>query len=350
MAERWEPARAWEWYHRRPWLTGCNFVPSSAINQLEMWQSESFDPERIDRELGWLEGLGMNSLRVFLHDLLWVGDSAGFLHRVERFLEIAERRGIGIMFVLFDSCWQPYPKPGRQPAPLPGVHNSQWLQAPGLKVLRNPGEWSRLEDYVHGVVSHFRDDARVQIWDVWNEPANVGTVVDEADRMTSPEKAELVLPLLRRAFQWVRAARPSQPLTSGIWQPSDWEEMGELPKFQLEASDLLSFHCYDGLDVVEPRCRKLQEWGRPLLCTEYLARSMGSTLEAILPYFQEEKIAAYNWGAVWGKTQTLYPWDSAEKPYPAPPQPWHHDLFHPDGEPYDRAEVALFRSLRGKAG
>ena len=134
---RWTEDRANAWYSKQPWLVGANYIPSTAINQLEMWQAETFDPERIDIELGWAEGLGMNTIRVFLHDLVWEQNPAGFQQRIDRFLAIAAKHNIRPMFVLFDSCWDPNPRLGEQREPRAGVHNSGWVQSPGAKALRD---------------------------------------------------------------------------------------------------------------------------------------------------------------------------------------------------------------------
>src|SRR3954454_1767268 len=125
---QWSVEQAEEWYEKQPWLVGCNFGPSTAINQLEMWQADTFDLKTIDRELGLAEGLGFTSIRVFLHHLLWEQDQEGFQKRMERFLDIADRHKIGVMFVLFDSVWDPHPKLGKQREPQPGLHNSGWVQ------------------------------------------------------------------------------------------------------------------------------------------------------------------------------------------------------------------------------
>ena len=348
-AQRWPAARAWDWYNALPWLAGANFIPSTAVNQLEMWQAETFDPETIDRELGWLAALGMNSMRVFLHDLPWLHDSTGFLTRIDHFLEIAHRHGIGIMFVFFDSCWHPFPRLGKQRAPEPGLHNSGWVQSPGRTVLENENEWTRLEDYVRGIVRQYRHDPRVQIWDIWNEPDNNNAGTYGPRDLAYDEKSRRVLPLMARAFAWARAENPAQPLTSGVWNGRDWHDDDKLPplwKFQLRASDIISFHRYDTLAVTRETVELLQrDHGRPLLCTEYLARGAGSTFQDILPYFASEKIAAYNWGAVAGKTQTIHAWDTWQKPDRTEPIPWHHDILRPDGEPYDPAETQLIASL-----
>src|SRR5260370_1015492 len=96
---RWPEQKANAWYAQQPWLVGSNYTPRSAINQLEMWQDATFDPEKIDQELTWAESLGMNTMRVFLHDLLWQQDAAGFQKRIDRFLTIASRHHIRPMFV-----------------------------------------------------------------------------------------------------------------------------------------------------------------------------------------------------------------------------------------------------------
>src|SRR4051812_20003816 len=105
----WPVAKAEGWSREHPWLVGCNFAPSTAINQLEMWQADTFDLPTIDRELGWAEVLGFNSVRVFLHHLLWEQDPQGFLSRIDQFLAVADRHKIGVMFVLFDGVWDPFP-------------------------------------------------------------------------------------------------------------------------------------------------------------------------------------------------------------------------------------------------
>src|SRR6266851_4754093 len=169
---RWPEQKANSWYAQQPWLVGSNYVPKSAINQLEMWQEATFNPEEIDKEFTWAEAMGMNTMRVFLHDLLWQQDAAGFQKRMDRFLTIASQHHIRPVFVLFDSCWDPLPRLGPQHPPIPGVHNSGWVQSPGKTALGDPAEYPRLKGYVEGVVGAFANDDRILAWDVWNEPSN----------------------------------------------------------------------------------------------------------------------------------------------------------------------------------
>jgi hypothetical protein len=343
---RWSPERAWTWYRSKPWLLGCNFIPSSAVNQLEMWQADTFDPDQINRELGWLASLGMNSARVFLHDLLWVQDAAGFESRLEEYLDISHRHKIGTMFVFFDSVWHPFPRLGKQPDPEPGVHNSGWVQSPGVAALRNPKDWGRLEDYVCAILQRFSRDERIDLWDIWNEPDNMNLF--SYGPRDIQKKGQVVLPLLSKAFAWARHSNPTQPITSAIWRMDQFDKgtsKDDLPQFQLQASDIISFHIYEPLEKTRGIVGELQKLSRPLVCSEYLARGPGNTFQQILPYFKSQGIGAYNWGAVAGKTQTNYPWDSWQNPYQTEPSLWQHDIFRRDGSPYDREETDLIKSL-----
>lgn len=345
----WTAADAQLWHHRQPWLVGCNFTPSDAINQLEMWQEATFDLAAIDRELALAAGLGMNSIRVYLHDLLFAADPLGFLGRIDSFLDIAAGHGLRTMLVLFDSCWHPHPELGPQPAPTPGVHNSGWVQSPGAAALADPGARDRLRTYVETVVATFGQDPRVLAWDIWNEPDN-GPDVSRCDPDELAAKAALVIPLLSDAFGWARAQRPSQPLTSGLWL-GDWScltLLSGIQAVQLAQSDIISFHNYgDEADFVR-RVAWLKAFDRPLLCTEFMARPIGSTFEAILPQARALGVGAMCWGLVRGKTQTHLPWDSWARPYlDGPSGPWFHDIFEPDGTPHDIAEVAFLRAITG---
>lgn len=354
--ERWSAEKARAWGKATPWLVGANYTPASAINQLEMWQADTFDPDQIDKELAWAASLGFNSMRVFLHHLLWEQDQKGLLKRVERFLAIAAKHKVGVVFVLFDSCWDPGPKLGKQPTPQAGVHNSGWVQSPGSADLRDAKRHKLLEAYVKGVVGHFKDDKRVQAWDVWNEPDNTNANSYGANKLKRelPYKLELTLPLLKKSFQWAREAGPTQPLTSGVWlagHKADPKRLNPFEKVQLEESDVISFHCYDRLPDLKAWVASLRRFERPLLCTEYMARPNGSKFDPVLGYLKEQKIAAHNWGFVAGKTNTIFAWDTWQKPEKAPePKVWFHDIFRRDGTPFDPAEVKYIRGITGKGG
>jgi hypothetical protein len=335
---RWSADRANNWYQAHGWLVGANYITSTAVNQLEMFQAETFDPRRIDIELGWARLLGFNCVRVFLHDLLWAQDYRGFQRRLAQFVGIAARHGIKPLFVFFDSCWDPLPKLGEQPTPRPGVHNSRWVQSPGAEHLGDVGYIPVLHDYVTGVLAQFRNDDRVLGWDLWNEPDNPSRVYRKVERQ---DKLELVAELLPQVFRWARSVDPGQPLTSGVWR-GVWGNPGRrnmIADIQLGNSDIITFHSYAQPATFESRIAELRHLDRPILCTEYLARPLGSTVEGILPIAKRCNVAAFNWGLVAGKTQTYFPWDSWDHPYATIPQVWFHDLLHPDGQPYRDSEL-----------
>jgi hypothetical protein len=343
---QWTQAHAAEWFAKEPWLVGSNFIPATAINQLEMWQADTFDPAEIDKELGWAEHIGMNTMRVFLHDLLWQQDAKGFRSRINTFLTLAAKHHIKPVFVLFDSCWDPYPHLGLQHPPVPGVHNSGWVQSPGAVGLMDPGQQPRLQAYVTGIVSAFAKDDRILAWDVWNEPSN-GNDSSYGQRELR-NKRELVAAMLPKVFAWARDGKPAQPLTSGVWE-GDWTSlstMNPIARIQITESDIISFHNYGWPEEFEDRIHKLQEFGRPLLCTEFMARPAGSTFDAILPLAKQNHVGVINWGLVAGKTQTWLPWDSWQRPYvTTQPVVWFHEVFHTDGLPYRERETQLIKSL-----
>ena len=262
----WPPERAAAWAREHPWLVGCNYIPSTAINQLEMWQAETFDPATIDRELGWAEGLGFNSVRVFLHHLLWEQDAPGFLARMEQFLAIADRHKIGVVFVLFDAVWDPFPQLGKQRAPEAGPAQLGMGAEPRCKILADPARHDTLKAYVTGVVGQFRADRRVHAWDLFNEPDNPNR--SSYGRLEPAGKPELALALLEKTFAWAREANPSQPLTAGVWQGSlsDPDKLSPINRYMLTQSDVISFHNYRPLRGAEEG-RRVAEAIPPAACS-----------------------------------------------------------------------------------
>jgi endo-1,4-beta-mannosidase len=259
---RWSAQRANDWYAKQPWLVGANFIPSDAINELEMFQAETFNPALIDKELGLAESIGMNTMRVFLQDQLWQQDAKGFTRRLDTFLGIAAKHHIRPLLVLFDSCWETNPRLGPQHPPIPGVHNSGWVQSPGKVRLMDKSVEPQLEAYVKGVVGAFAKDDRVLGWDVWNEPDNRGgdTVQEEEAKVARVEE------LLPQVFAWARSVHPTQPLTSGVWAGnwSDAARENATTKIQLAESDVISFHNYGWPEEFEARIVSLKPLGRPI--------------------------------------------------------------------------------------
>jgi hypothetical protein len=346
---RWTEAKANAWYAQQPWLVGANYVPSDAINQLEMFQADTWNPALNDKELCWAEAIGMNTMRVFLQNKLWEQDPDGFKKRLDAFLAIAAKHHIRPMLVLFDSCWDPDPKLGKQHAPTPGVHNSGWVQSPGRRQLADPAATPALKAYVEGIVGAFANDPRILAWDVWNEPDNGNGGSYSA--VEDPHKTADVDRLLPLAFAWAREAHPMQPLTSGVWE-GNWTDPAlesATTKIQLAESDIITFHNYGWPEQFRSRIKELLPLRRPIICTEYMARGAGSTFDNSLPVAKEYNVGAINWGLVVGKTQTNLPWDSWRHPYVGYEPPiWFHEVFYGDGRPYRQHEVDMIRRLTGR--
>lgn len=331
---RWSEAKAKAWGAQQPWLAGCNYIPSNAINQIEMWSADTWSPELIDKELGWAEDLGFNTLRVFLSSVVWENDRDGFVKRIDDFLNLCAGHSIRPHFVFFDDCWNAESSYGTQPEPKPGVHNSGWVRDPSMTLRQDPATlFPRLQAYVSDIVGTFAGDDRILFWDLYNEPGG-------------NSQFSASLPLVEKAFEWARACNPSQPLTVGVWCVGD-SQYDELNAFSLNNSDIISYHNYSGADHHKVLAQAMKMLNRPVVCTEYMARTSGSTFDAIMPMLKEQNVGAVNWGFVKGKTNTIYSWAEVI-PSGEEPAVWFHDIFRPDGTPYNVEETDLIKSLTGK--
>jgi hypothetical protein len=322
----WSKEKANEWYKEKGWHSGCNYIPATAINTVEMWQKESFDPATIDKELGWAEELGFNAMRVFLNSLVWKHDPTGFKKRMEQFLTTSASHKISVIFVFFDDCWNEEAKLGKQPDPKPGVHNSGWVQDPSRSVRSDTVKlYSELEKYIKDIISAFNDDNRILIWDLYNEPG--------------PES----LALLKNVYKWAREANPAQPITSGI----NNLDHREINRFRLENSDVISYHCYGNVLDENYWIKFLSLYDRPLICTEYMARTLDCRFENIMPLLKQNNVVAINWGFVSGKTNTVFAWNDP-RPDGKEPEVWFHDILRQDKTPYDAKEIEIIKKINGK--
>lgn len=329
---RWTAQQANDWYKKQGWIRGCNFQPSTAINQLEMFQADSFDRQTIDKELGWAEQLGFNAMRVYLHHIAWTTDASGFKKRLDEYLAISSKHGIKTIFVFFDDCWNDDYRPGKQPAPKTGVHNSGWVRDPGTMIHNHPDSLGMLEKYVKDVMTTFKNDNRILLWDLYNEPGNSGYFNKS-------------MSLLKAVFAWGKEVNPSQPISVGLWS---WgEKYKELNKFQEENSDVITYHHYGYVDKHKELIDKLRQYGRPLICTEYMARRNGSLFQTIMPMLKQENVGAINWGFVSGKTNTIYAWGTP-MPDGKEPELWFHDIYRTDGTAFSQDEIKTIKALTGK--
>lgn len=342
----WSADKALDWYSKHGWLVGCNFLPSSSINQIEMFQANTFDITEIRRELSWAKDLGFNTLRVYLHDLLWQ-EKDQFITRFNKFLDCCKDLEIKPMIVLFDDCHYPLPQLGSQPLPVKGVHNSGWKQSPGHEIVREIASLGqsehipRLKKFTQEILDLYKTDNRILMWDLYNEPGQFG-IGDES------------YTLLKNVWNWAHEVRPGQPLTSCL-DGSIGEGIIALNRKQ---SDIISFHTYEA-EKLEPTIKELSKIGRPLMCTEYMAREYGTTFEFCLPIFKKSNIACYNWGLVAGRSQTNFSWETILKLNELrdrkefiedsesliEPEVWFHDILRRDGSAFSNKETSLIKKI-----
>lgn len=326
----WTKEKANVWYSSQTWVSGCNFIPSSAINQIEMWQAETFDPITIDKELGWAQELGFNTMRVYLSSVVWKNDPVGFKRRINKYLDISKKHRIRAIFVFFDDCWNEESAIGKQPDPKPGVHNSGWVQDPSSSLRKDTILlFPVMKNYVIDILTAFKNDKRVLLWDLYNEPAN-------------SNYGDSSLPLVKNVFKWARLVNPSQPVSMGIWCHS----CTALNTVQIENSDVITYHNYSNENKHKQYIDFLKSNERPMICSEYMARRNDSKFQTIMPMLKNSNIGAINWGFVAGKTNTIFAWD---EPLPDAKEPkvWFHDIYRQDKTPFDSLEIKVIKSLNG---
>lgn len=335
-AERWSEQKIWNWYNKQPWYCGFNYIPAYAINYTAMWDKTTFDPVAIDKELALAQGLGMNCLRAVLQYAVYEDDPEYFLNTLDKFMAICDEHKIKFMPALFDDCMfgiEHDPKVGKQPEPLEGWYAWAWSPSPGHSMVIDSNSHPKIEKYVKAVIGRFKNDPRIFIWDLYNEPTNGGL-------------GSTSFPLLKKVIRWAREVNPSQPITVDVWNQNK-----RLNDIAIPASDIISFHNYGNKNDLIKHIQELKQYKRPLINTEWMNRPAGSIIADNLPVFFNEKVGCMLWGLVNGKTQTHLPW--GHRPPDPPPVIWQHDLYKGDFSPYDQKELDLLKAYlkrsKGKA-
>ncbi len=358
MGSRWSKERIWEWYDSRPWIRGCNFIGSDCANRIDQWQSLGFE-ERLktaDRELALAAETGYNTIRIIPEFIVWYEEHDTFFERFDKYLDTAYKYGILSMVVLANDCMRPKTPDWKMPHV--GEQHYDWGYHGGIKKSQHDGsskigyhpfldEPDYVESYyefVREIVTRYKYDERIIIWDVYNEPGNCG-------------RKNLTIPHIKKLFEICREIDPVQPLTSGIWVGfvnGEFDQnniLYEVQQFAFENSDIISFHHYGTYESTCQLLKSLKRSGRPLVCTEWLARILHNNVEEIFPLFYLEKVACYCWGHVAGKTQYNEPWGVMLKKYEKDPTidydltKWFHDIYRGNLFPYNPKEVNLIKKF-----
>lgn len=352
MKSKWSSEQVWEWYKSYPWLRGFNYLPRTAVNWTEMWQSETFDLETIKQELKWARQYGFNTLRTNIPFIVWQADRKGLLSRIDAFLQCAQEQEIYVMLCPLDDCGfsGDHPFLGPQLEPVPGVHNSQAAASPGRNVVMDESLWPQVESYLRDIISTYKEHKQIIVWDLYNEPTNRAILRGEQESMFDAGLEQKAHELMVKCFQWARSEDPHQPLTVGGWHGDMTVEGGEQPFFAhktdvaaFELSDVITFHAYVSGERMENFIGFLSRYERPVMCTEWLARHVGSRFEDQFPMFKQHNVACYQWGLVNGRTQTHVPWTTIKNSCPDYHTTWFHDFLRSDGSPYDSGEADLVR-------
>jgi len=335
VAPRWSVEKAKAWGDANPWRCGVNYIPANAINYTAMWDKTSFSPDVIRRELKLMTDMGMNCVRFVMQYKVYEEDPAYFVSALDRFLSLCDEAGVKAMPIFFDDCSfgaSSDPVAGRQSEPLAGWYAWAWSPSPGHTMVIDEREHPKLEKYVKDVLSRFKDDKRIFLWDLYNEPSASGL-------------GKRSFPLLGKTFAWAREVDPSQPISSGIWNNDK-----TLNAILLANSDVVTFHCYENRAKTAKRITEIVKMagGRPVICTEWMNRPIGSTVKECLGLFKEANVGCIAWGLVNGKTQTHLPWGHRPEKLPYKGV-WQHDLFRGDFTPYDPSEIAIFRKTCGRS-
>ncbi|MGI6570142.1 MAG: glycoside hydrolase family 2 TIM barrel-domain containing protein [Caldicoprobacterales bacterium] len=350
MSGVWSKEKAWDWYNNTPWLRGCNFMSSDCANRIDQWQELGFE-ERLrtaDRELELAASIGYNSIRLILEFIVWDQDHDGFLKRFDRYLSTAYKHGIRSMIVFGNDCMVPkdeHYKPlklGKQSYDW-GYHGGRKhsqhsnLKQMGYHLLDEPELAERHYKWVREIMELYKNDERIVVWDLYNEAG-------------AAHRDKVTIPHVKKFFEIAREVSPQQPITSCLWKGlTDENELPEVEQFILENSDIVSYHNYSSYESNIRIIKRLKEYGRPILNTEWLGRITGNTVQEMFPLFYLEKIGCYNWGFVAGLYQTYEPWNGLWERYDAGKgddldfTKWFHDLFRPNFRPYDPKEIEIIK-------
>lgn len=346
MKRRWTAEEATEWYEAFPWIRGCNFIGSDCAGRIDMWQSYRSEEHfaTAERELALAEKIGFNSIRLLVEFDVWYQEHDAFTENLERYIALAASHGLSVVIALANeaaiSRGEFSLKPLGEQSYALGYHQGrlplspEQAAKPGIHPLEVEPWKSHYLRMVREIVEKYRDDERVVMWNVYNEP---GIIIGER-----------AIPLLSALFETVRACDPVQPLAADVWHPVKGGEISNpIDKVSFELSDVISFHSYTAYRWFVPQIEALKKLGRPIFLTEWLNRISHNDVAEIYPLLYLEKIACYCWGFVVGKTQTNEPWDSLWLQYENGTHPeldftkWQHDLFRPSLHPYDPHEIEI---------
>jgi len=253
-------------------IRGANYVPSYARNSLEIWAK--YDPEVVERELGYAAELGLDGVRTFIHSEPFLERPDDAVGAVKDFTRCCAEKKLAFMPVLLDGCH---------------IMSGSRLLWPGNPPPDKAGEegWPELEKYINLILPVLRDSESVAVYDVINEP-RVGARPD-FDKLT------------RHFSALVKDLDPDRPVTIGAINRGEMNSV-------MDVVDVASVHSYMSSDVLlheELRTchRETEAAGKELILSEWgnavYHIPMAVTDEQQLRYYERALPVVMQSGAGW---------------------------------------------------
>lgn len=354
--EKWTKERAWEWYNKQPWIRGFCYYPSCCLNMIEMWQEYNWDKVKatMEKEMAIAKEWGFNAVRILTLFDLYLDQPEAHLNHLEEFIQICDKNQIKVMVCIGNDCLvskSNYKKPsyGEQEYDL-GYHSGKAISPhivmnePGYALADEPEYFDLYLEYVEAIISKYAKDERVLLWDIYNEPGN-------------SRRGMMSYKVMEESFKIARKYDTIQPCAACCWSYNEKDEpYKEIELKALEMSDVILYHGYMNYKKHKRTVKFLKKtYERPLFNTEWLHRIWHNDVEHFFPYFRKNKIAAFNWGFVRGKSQTNEPWEWLFNEYHLGHgkdwdfTKWQHDLIRSNLEPYDFKEYEIIKRECQKA-
>lgn len=348
--EKWSKEKAWEWYNQFPWIRGFCYYPSCCVNRIEMWQEYGWDKVKpvIDSELKLAKEWGFNAIRIGGALELYIDQKESYLKHIDEVIEMADKYGIYVMWTFGGDCVvqkqnYSWPKYGPQDFDF-GYHSGRAnsphvvMHQPGYNLIDEPEYEEEFYEMIRTIVSKYKDDKRIIVWDIFNEAGN-------------SLRGMMSYRVIKNAFDIARSYNPIQPCASCCWSyDKDRHPFKEIELKMLDMSDIILYHCYENYESSVEVIRFLKEkYDRPMMNTEWLHRIWHNNVEDLFPLFRKEKIGCFSWGWVTGKSQTREPWEWLFNEYDNGKgrdwdfTKWQHDLVRPNLRPYDYKEYEIIK-------
>ena len=358
----WTKEKAWAWQDAQPWYRGCNYMPVSAANRVDQWQSYGSEERfaEVEREFALAKEIGFNAMRLIIEwqgFAVWLQEPDAFRANFERYLALMEKYGLKAFVVLGNDCSRPkfmwtMPKLGEQEYDV-GYHGGRrktqhgGFSEPGYLIVDEPEYREKFFAFCRELVTKYAHDGRVVMWELWNEPG-------------AGNRGMMSAQILKDLFALCWEIDPDQPLSANLWSRStglvlQGKDPHPVEKLAMDLSDVITYHGYVDIERQVRLCDELaKRWGRPLYNTEWLLRIEGCDFPDNYAFMARRKIGALNWGFVNGKYQTHEPYEPCwrtkfEYGGRGDPTKWMHDLFRISHHPYDPYEIAVARNVNAQA-